>query len=472
MTDRYNRREMLGLSLGAAAGMAGLSHCKASEEPDEPPVTTRMFWTWDHSTEWVLNTAGSQTSGASNSYGRSPENFVEDFSRLLRWCGRHAVDAVVVWGLLRDSHGGVEAAKRLCDVAAETGVRLLPGVGLNAYGGVYYEGGLPHNNLQTHLETYPELYGLYANGKKMIRSFGSAAPNPMHHACPSRKENQQFAVDSLGWLFETLPGLGGVQMETGDTGVCRCELCEERRHHPVSRFSWEDMGLMYPMAVEAIRSVKPDAWIVCETYSHPEPSSNPDIALEFGRGKPPWADTCLKQFPKDIFVQWACDNFLPPLEKLVWTEAGRVSAGDHRHVMRAHYGTYWYNRRRGELSVDWISQMFQRSMASGFEAISLFGEVSPFHTGAELNYLALANFGSVANPEAELDVFLRDVADPLLGGPGTSDDYLRYARLIDDPPNIPAALDKIRSRAAALPAGPARRWTWLANFLASYVYRS
>src|SRR6188508_2918090 len=131
-----------------------------------PPIRTRMFWTWDHSTEWVLHRAGAQTMGASNSYGRTPELFIEDYTRLLRWCGDHHVDAVVVWGLLRDTHGGVEAARRLCDVAVKHGVRLLCGVGLNAYGGVYYEGDSPYS-LEGRLQKNPELYGLDEGGKKM-----------------------------------------------------------------------------------------------------------------------------------------------------------------------------------------------------------------------------------------------------------------------------------------------------------------
>lgn len=66
-----------------------------------------MFWTWDFSTEWALNLPGSQTTGTCNEHGRSTEAFVEDYTALLRWCGRHNIDAVVVWGLLRDCNGGL-----------------------------------------------------------------------------------------------------------------------------------------------------------------------------------------------------------------------------------------------------------------------------------------------------------------------------------------------------------------------------
>ena len=162
-----------------------------------------------------------------------------DYTALLRWCGRHHIDAVVVWGLLRDCHGGLESAKRLCDVAAKENVRLLCGVGLNAYGGVYYEGNSPYN-LERHLEAHPELSAVDAEGNQLsftidangtktpITTKGMPGPRGFYQACPSRRENQDFMAESLAWLFKNLP-LGGVQMETGDTGICQCKLCRDRR---------------------------------------------------------------------------------------------------------------------------------------------------------------------------------------------------------------------------------------------------
>ena len=434
----------------------------------EPTITARLFWTWDHSTEWVLNRPGAQTLGASNVYTRHPEVFVEDYTKLLTWCGRHGIDAVVVWGLLRDTHEGVESAKRLCDVAAQQGVRLLCGVGLNAYGGVYYEGSSRYA-LEQHLRAHPELMGVDANGTPMVKDFGLGGRKKTYHACPSRRENQDFAVESLRWLFDNVP-LGGVQMESGDTGVCQCKLCKERRQHPAGSYSWEDMALVYPRAAEAIRSVAPDAWIVCETYSHPEPFAGPGEHPGFGQGKTAWADECLTQFPEGIFVQWVCDQYVSPQRaELTWTEAGTVSRERHRNIMRAHFSTYW-GGTRGELAIDWIAEMVQQSLSHGFDAVSLFGEVSPFHTGAELNYLALENHGSAANPTADPDVFLREVAAPLLGGESHAQDYLKYARLKNDQSRLPEALADIYKRCGQLPPAAARRWAWLASYLASLVH--
>jgi len=195
-----------------------------------------MFWTWDHSTEWLLNRPGAQTIGACNYYSRTQEWFEGDYTRLLEYCGRHHIDAVVVWGLLRDHHGGTESAKRLCEVAARSGVRLLCGVGLCAYGGVYYEGESPYS-LDLRLQKHPELKAVNASGEPLefrARVYGNRT---FYHACPSRKENQEHIAESLQWLFKNVP-LGGVQIESGDTGVCQCRACRDRRRYPVGQFSW------------------------------------------------------------------------------------------------------------------------------------------------------------------------------------------------------------------------------------------
>jgi hypothetical protein len=463
----YTRRQLLeSVSSGLSIAIPARAMLKADTPALDPTIKTRMFWTWDHSTEWALNRPGAQTLGASNPYSRTTQVFLQDYTEVLNWCRGHNIDAVVVWGLLRDSHGGLDAAKRLCDVASKKGVRLLCGVGLNAYGGVYYEGSSSYS-LERHLESNPELYAFDSDGKKMVFNLGVNGPRLSHHACPSRPENQDFAAESLRWLFKNLP-LGGVQIETGDTGVCQCARCKTRRRHPSSTFSWEDMMLMYPIAADAIRSVSPDAWIICETYSHPEPFVKPDKIPKFGEGKPAWADACLARFPRDVFVQWVCDDYVRPKSLAPWTSSGTVSSAAHRNIMRAHFSTFWEGLR-GELAIDWIADMVQQSLRHGFDAISLFGEVSPFHAGSELNYLALTNYGSAGNPQAKLDVFLRDVAGPLLGGEKQARDYLRYARLLADRPRVPDALKEIYPLSATLPARAAQRWVWLANYLASFV---
>ena len=112
------------LSLPASGASPALQPFKK-----EGPVTKRFFWNWDHSTEWELNKLGAQTFGCQNPYTRDPKVFSEDFTSQLQWCGRHGIDGTVIWGLLRDFHGGLESARALCETAAREKVRLLCGVG-------------------------------------------------------------------------------------------------------------------------------------------------------------------------------------------------------------------------------------------------------------------------------------------------------------------------------------------------------
>jgi hypothetical protein len=302
----------------------------------------------------------------------------------------------------------------------------------------------------------------------MIRNFGTYGPKLTHHACPSRKENQDFAAESLRWLFKTLP-LGGVQIETGDTGVCRCARCQERRKHPVSALSWEDMALMYPIAADAIRSVAPDAWVICETYSDPRLADDPSKAGDFGASKPAWADECLSRFPEGTFVQWVGDRLVANQPSKLGPEEGKALSARQRHVLRCHFSTYW-GGVRGEPTLDPIAALARQGVHHGFDAVSIFGEVSPFHTGAELNYLAFEDFASASNPKSSMDLFIKEKASPLLGGEAEAREFLDLARSRSKGPETAKALGRIYERLGTLPAPAARRWSWLATYLSSFVY--
>lgn len=427
-------------------------------------IDLRLLWTWDHCTEWTAARAGVHDWGASNEFSGTTADFIREYSLLLGWCGRHGIDGVVVWGLLRDGHGGVDAAKRLCEIADAAGVKLLAGVGLNAYGGVYYEG-VSQWSLNNHLAKYPELYAVRADGQRHIFRRPGNAPQAMHHACPSRRENMEYCLEGLRWLMETVP-VAGVQIETGDTYVCECSRCRERRQNPVSVLSWDDMALLYAPAAEAVWSVRADATVVLETYSHPEPVTDGTVP-GFGGGSPPWAPRCLAQFPRSAYVQWVADNFTPPRSPATWTTP--APAGFAGNIMRAHLATWWMGRG-DELAVDWLARLAQQSLAHGFDGLSIFGDKSPFRTGCELNYLALADYGSAANPDADLESFLARVAGPLLGGAQMAAEYLRLARLIDEPDKLARAAAEARRRAAQLDGRQADRWTWLAWYLSRWLY--
>ncbi len=123
-----------------------------------PGLPYRAFWTWDHSTNWDLDQIGAQEIGVFCPYGKPPDGFLADYKRMVDFMSRHRIGGVTIYGFFRDSHGGVEAAQELCRYANERGVRILPGVAINAYGGIYWEGEHPYN-LATWLRKHPELGG-------------------------------------------------------------------------------------------------------------------------------------------------------------------------------------------------------------------------------------------------------------------------------------------------------------------------
>ncbi len=106
---------------------------------DAPDLTYRTWWNWDHSTNWDLEQIGVQEIGVMNPYAKPADGFLADFRRLVDFMSRNRIAAIAIYGFLRESHGGIEAAQELCRYATERGVRILPGVAINAYGGIVWE---------------------------------------------------------------------------------------------------------------------------------------------------------------------------------------------------------------------------------------------------------------------------------------------------------------------------------------------
>ncbi len=429
----------------------------------------RVFWTWDHSTNWCLNTLGSQNCGVGNHYTKKADVFVRDYMRAVDWCAAHKMDAIGIVGLLRDSHGGMDSARKLCAYARDQGVRIYLIAGLFSYGGIYYEGDSPLS-LDRFFANNPDCIGKWIDGTPLYWQF----ENPFGFkrqatGCPSNRKLRDFILDSLDYVFHAIPELGGIQMETGDTFVCMCEQCRQRREEMqggedrVPLMSFSDMATIYPPAAEVIWARSPDAWVICETYNHFQDFKFFDI-----KNSP--AREALLKMPEKTFWQWKCDR---ELAKNTWQETERlpVPMQKYRHIMRAHFGTQW-NGGRHTLAVDEIRRQCRLSFESGLQGVSIFGEGSPFHTNAEFNYLALQYFSD--QPGDSLQNFAENVMAPLLGGPTSlAEKYLEFGSLNKNPEKIPAALRQIGRFLPQIQGNDAlRRWSYLASFLNSYYWES
>lgn len=428
-------------------------------------IKNRFFWTWDHSTNWTLNTPGEQICGVGNEYTKDPHMFELDYKRNIDFCSAHHMTGVGIVGMLRDRHGGVDAARRVCAYAREKGTLVYLIAGLFAYGGIYYEGDHKYS-LHRFLEKNPEAIAVDKNGEKVVKAYrGRGGSKVEYNGCASNPALHEFVMESLDWLFREIPELGGIQMESGDVGVCDCPACRARRgvallEEPISL---ADMAAIYPDAVNAVLSRSKDALVICETYHH-----FLDAACGLFAAETPDAYLSrLLSMPKSVFFQWKCDQ---RIRDGSWTPSDRMieNLRPFRHIMRSHTGTQWWGGRH-TLGIELIRRQCALSAAAGLDAVSMFGEISPYHTNAEFNYLALEYFAN--DPSKSVSDFAADVMAPRLGGYENAEKYGRYAGLYRDYEKIPAAVRDIAAIAAKEEDYEVvRRWQYLASFLNSYYY--
>jgi len=466
-----NRREFIsgGLVAGGAAAIRGVK----AAEPALPPIKAngkvpyRIFWTWDHSTNWSLNVPGEQNCGVANEYTKKPGMFELDYKRAVDWCAAHKMNGIGIVGMLRDRHGGVDSARRLCAYAREKGVRIYLIAGLFAYGGIYYEGNSPWS-LNELFKAHPDWIGKRKDGSPLLvqyRAAGGSKCDPQ--GCPSNPELRKYVLDSLDWLFKTIPELGGIQMEAGDNGVCQCEKCRERRglNAVLEDMSVEDMALIYPDAGEVIRSRSKDAWVICETYHH---FLDESCQRTFRKDNPDPNVQKLLAMPGATIWQWKCDRRLRGVNGQHWDENDRMITDMRKfhHIMRSHTGTQWWDGR-GTFGVDLIRRQCRLSCTAGIDYVSMFGENSPFYANSEFNYLALTYFAE--QPFALLDHFVRDEMSPRLGGWECAQKWLEFCNLHLDPKKVPAAVDEIAKIITGISDYKVRRrWFQLADWLNSY----
>ena len=414
-----------------------------------PALPYRLFWTWDHSTNWYLEQVGLQEIGAMNYYSKPPEGFLEDYFRLVDFMSINRIGGVTIYGFLRDCHGGIEAAQQLCKYATERGVRILPGVGINAYGGIYWEGN--HRfNLTQWLRQHPEL--------KAVRGAPAAFSIPdlpplwfpenqyTDTACPSKPENAQYHEEAIAWLAETFM-IGGINFETGDYGVCQCNECTRRRKED-STWSFRDMALLYPRLFSAAQNHRQDLWLVSEAYW--------DNLLNRQVLQP------LEELPDEAIYQFCFNRSYWPRLKTNLNKEYVKGLPRSKNILRSHMGSQW-NRERYELVAERFAEMMQLAYACGLKGATIFGEVSAFSVVNEINYLAFARFGY--QPTLTWEEFVEKDLGPLFSGKMAAEIYLRLLTVPSHKVVLSQAIEEAREIGCSLSGEQYRRWVWLQNRL-------
>jgi len=374
------------------------------------------FWTWDHRCNWVLDDPGLQLTGCFNPYLKRPETFVEDYRRLTDVCAEGGIPGIVIYGFLRDSHGGMDAAREVVRYAADRGVRILPNLGTTAFGGAYYEG--EHEfNLDTFLLRHPDCVQIEKDGK----------PSEQKWLCPTHPEVIRWMKDGARWLMETFE-VGGVNVENGDLMSCHCPRCIKRREglEPGELDYFKTQLDGYGPCLEALGPYMADRWITYATYSgFAQYEGEVPEGLGFRKGRTP---AFVAEFPGEAVAQWTLTKMLlqQPLPLTAYLEDGAPEAvyenpnwprglkvPGERAVGYVHQGSH-FGLTRHSLVVSSIKEACLRGAEAGLKGISIYGEVTDRCTPWWLSYQAYFHF--VRRPQDSLRQFANARLAPVLGG--------------------------------------------------------
>ena len=440
---------------------------------DAPGLAYRTFWTWDHSTNWELSQVGQQEIGVFNPYGKPPGGFLRDYRRAVDFCSRHRIAAIVIYGFLRDPHGGIEAAQQLCLYATERGVRILPGIAVGSYGGVYWEGEHRYN-LATWLRANPQHAATLEKGvgfQIADLAFPLSFPKSDYtlSACPSAPQTMAWMEEGVAWLAESFD-IGGINIEAGDYGVCGCQRCVARRANEaeaarrVDDFgdSWShtDMADNFPRLFRTAKAIKPDLWLYGE--------------IQWDNLLDPVANEAQRRLPRGGIYQHTTNRSYWSRIRTELTRDYVEALPTQPNVLRCQFACQWNGDERSEryaLNARVFSDMARLCAGTGMRGLTVWGEPSPYHATVELSYLAFARFSW--DPSLSWERFLaRDVA-PLLGGIDAAQQFVDIAEEVDANQVLPLErLQALRRAATAHRAADdaGRRWLSLEDQIARRIY--
>jgi hypothetical protein len=440
---------------------------------EAPGLAYRTFWTWDHSTNWELSQVGQQEIGVFNPYGKPPSGFLADYQRVVDFCSRNRIAAVVIYGFLRDPHGGPEAAQELCRYATERGVRILPGIAIGSYGGVYWEGDSRYN-LATWLRDNPQHAASLEKGvgfqiEDLAFPLNFPKSDYTLSACPSAPETMAWMEEGVAWLAETFD-IGGINIEAGDYGVCGCDRCVARRANEaeaarrVDDFgdSWShtDMADNFPRLYRTAKGVKPDLWLYSE--------------IQWDNLLDPVAHEAQRRLPRGGIYQHTTNRSYWRRIQAELTREYVDSLPMQPNVLRCQFACQWNGDERSEryfLNARVFSEMARLCADKGMHGLTVWGEPSPYHATVELSYLAFARFSW--DPTLTWERFVARDAGPLLGGADAAKHFIRIAEELDANQVLPVERlhvlrEEVMEHRAADDVG--RRWLSLEDQIARRIY--
>lgn len=244
----------------------------------------KIWWSWDIRMRWRPD------------FSFKPESFTANYRAAIDAAKKYGVEGIVIWGFLRDRHGGVDAAKRICEYADRAGVIILPGFGVDDYGGAYYEGESEYA-LDKYLERHPDARAVREDGTVFTHKWPPTDPGCRTICCHSHQEVMAYYRESIAWLIRTFD-LKGFQIEQGDCGLCHCEKCRENRGVLILG-GRNDFSIAAKRIAPLIRhalDIRPDLTIITETYAGLLPEEVEKIKAD------------LDLYPDETTISWQAYN--------------------------------------------------------------------------------------------------------------------------------------------------------------------
>ncbi len=424
-----------------------------------PAFKYRWFWTWDWRMEWGGVEPGGSKMGGGGNYRKSPGSYLADYKKCIDFMSENGFNGLIIWGFIRDAHGGVAAAQELCRYAEERGVRVLPGVGTSGYSGYVFEG--DHRfNTRTWLKKHPELRMVDKDGKS-----GGMGPDGLSdHLCPSKKANQEWLDEGAGWLFENFK-IGGVNLEMGDHFVCYCDDCRRARAAIQSDEPdyYKDMAISHSRTLRTMHAVAPDAWLSYATYTGftKEMMTNPP---EF-----------LKMIPSYAICQWTLTHMvdstmrdsLDPASGKGWPEGVKPMAEHNIGYL------HWANKSTGtghDFFMERLRRVARLAWKADMEGLVLYGELPDTRPNMQLNYLAFREY--CFHPGMSKEEFTQKRLVPVYGTNSTNTLWeiiglISTGKQRASGENVKEALELAASALKKAPVPNRQSWQDLYNYIAS-----
>lgn len=405
------------------------------DEVDKPALKYRILWNWDSRTNWETSVERMHEIPFQrwNLNEQGAAGFETHVKRAIDYFSDHKLNGLTIWGYVRPQHGGLETARLLCRYAKQNNVRMLPGVCPEAaYGGFTFNEEAEFN-LKNWTDKNPELR--YKDSQGKFRE----------GACPSKAANQQWLREGTKWFFESLPDVGGANLENGDWFYCWTDDCVAEKSKPENdpNFLWDQMKSYTPV-LEVSQQLRPDAWMVFATYSgftenavngamHGARQTKRALGAATEVVYPP---RFLKKMPANGVCQWTLSGMVTPE---AWPEGARLpeaSFTDHiGYILDA--GAVWppSNPERwwaGLPGSRWedvgeiIQFLCSRMHSAGMKGLVMYGERGNASPCNELNYLALEYFGW--HPERSWEDFVEERLALCYGGADRARLFLELLR--------------------------------------------